>query len=189
MKIQQQSINLLGGVLEKFSRSTYVAFTATPFANVFINPDNEEDLFPSNFIYNLNSPSNYIGSESIFPEDAKYRGHLRIIDDIEALVPEKHKKNHNLQDIPESLKISVKVFLLSCAIRDIRKEKLKHRSMLINVSRFTDVQAQLAEHLRQYLNDIHEEIRQYLLSSSWATHNELLELQKIWEIEFFRFRH
>lgn len=176
---------LIREVLEKFSRSTYVAFTATPFANVFINPDNEKDLFPSNFIYNLNSPSNYIGAENIFPEDAKYHDQLRIIDDIEALIPEKHNKNHELENIPESLKVAVKVFLLSCSIRDIRKEKLKHRSMLVNVSRFTDVQARLAEHIRQYLNDVHEEIRQYLLSSSWATHNELLNLQKLWQTEFF----
>ena len=176
---------LIREILENFSRSTYVAFTATPFANVFINPDNEKDLFPSNFIYNLNSPSNYIGAENIFPEDAKYHDQLRIIDDIEAVIPEKHKKDHCLEDIPESLKKAVKVFLLSCAIRDIRQEKLKHRSMLINVSRFTDVQAQIAEHLRQYITDVHEEIRQYLLSSSWASHGELLDLQRLWEKEFF----
>lgn len=175
---------LIREILEKFSRSTYVAFTATPFANVFINPDNEKDLFPSNFIYNLNSPSNYIGAENIFPEDAKYHNQLRVIDDIEVVIPEKHRKDHYLEDIPETLKIAVKVFILSCAIRDIRKEKLKHRSMLINVSRFTDVQAQIAEHLRQYITDLHEEIRQYLLSSSWASHSELLDLKKVWEKEF-----
>lgn len=175
---------LIREVLGKFSRSTYVAFTATPFANVFINPKNEKDLFPSNFIYSLNSPSSYIGAESIFSEEGRYYNQLRVISDIELAIPEKHNKTHILEDIPESMKTAVKVFMLSCAIRDIRKEKLKHRTMLINVSRFNDVQAQIAEYLRQYLTDINEEIRQYLLSTSWSSHNQLIDLKNIWESEF-----
>lgn len=175
---------LIRELLGQFSRSTYVAFTATPFANVFINPDNEKDLFPSNFIYSLNSPSNYIGAESIFSDEGKHKSQLREITDIEPLIPVTHKKAHELHEIPDSMKMAVKVFILSCAIRDIRKEKLKHRSMLINVSRFTDIQGKIAEHLRQYLHDIHEEIRQYLLSASWSSHTELLDLKSIFEYEF-----
>jgi hypothetical protein len=175
---------LIRELLGRFSRSTYVAFTATPFANVFINPDNEKDLFPSNFIYSLNSPSNYIGTESIFGEEGKYSNQLRMISDIEPVIPESHKKSHFLDDIPESMKTAVKVFMLSCAIRDIRKEKLKHRTMLINVSRFNDVQAQISEYLRQYLTDINEEIRQYLLSTSWQSHTLLTDLKYIFESEF-----
>ena len=39
-----------------FQNSTYVGFTATPFANVFIDPDSIDsmknaDLFPQHFIY------------------------------------------------------------------------------------------------------------------------------------------
>ncbi|WP_047541373.1 Z1 domain-containing protein [Methylotenera versatilis] len=175
---------LIRDLLSKFSRSTYVAFTATPFANVFINPENEKDLFPSNFIYSLNSPSNYIGAESIFSEEGKHYSQLRIITDIELPIPESHNKDHELDDIPQSMKDAVKVFMLTCAIRDIRKEKLKHRTMLINVSRFNDVQAQIAEYLRQYLTDLNEEILQYLLSTSWSTHPKLIDLKNIWENEF-----
>ena len=175
---------LIRGLLDNFARSTYVAFTATPFANVFIDPSKENDLFPSNFIYSLNSPSNYIGADSIFPDESEYRSQLKEITDIEPLIPVTHKKTHDLHDIPDSMKMAVKVFMLSCALRDIRKEKLKHRSMLVNVSRFTDVQGKIAEHLRQYLNDIHEEIRQYLLSSSWASHSKLLDLKEIFQEEF-----
>ena len=175
---------LIRDVLGKFSRSTYVAFTATPFANVFINPENEKDLFPSNFIYSLNGPSNYIGAEKIFSEEGKYYNQLRLISDIELAIPESHKKTHILEDIPESMKTAVKVFMLSCAIRDIRKEKLKHRTMLINVSRFNDVQSQIAEYIRLYLNEINEEIRQYLLSTSWSSHYQLTDLKNILEDEF-----
>jgi hypothetical protein len=78
---------LIRGIIGKFARSSYVAYTATPFANVFINPDNDTDLFPSNFIYSLNSPSHYIGAASIFLEDGKHHHQLRDIGDAKPAFP------------------------------------------------------------------------------------------------------
>ena len=54
-----------------FKNATYVGFTATPFANCFIDPDSVDsmknaDLFPENFMYVLPSPSTYIGAKKIF---------------------------------------------------------------------------------------------------------------------------
>jgi hypothetical protein len=175
---------LIRGIIGKFSRSTYVAYTATPFANVFINPDNETDLFPSNFIYSLNTPSHYIGAASIFLEDGKYHGQLRDIDDAEASFPYAHKKDFPVDDLPESLRDAVRVFLLSCAIRDIRGEELRHRSMLVNVSRFTDVQARVSEKLRGFLYALQQEIQQYLAGSSWQGHPALARLRDLWQEEF-----
>ncbi len=176
--------SLIRGIIEKFSCSSYVAYTATPFANVFINPDNETDLFPSNFIYSLNTPSHYIGASSIFLEEGAHYHQLRDIADAEQSLPYGHKKDHVVIDLPESLKVAVRVFLLSCAIRDIRGEELRHRSMLVNVSRFTDVQARVSEKIRSYLWNLQEEIRQYLLSMAWRQHSDLIQLQKIWDDEF-----
>ena len=53
-------------LLGLFRRTTYVGFTATPFANIFVNPDSQEemlgdDLFPRDFIYTLQAPTNYFG--------------------------------------------------------------------------------------------------------------------------------
>ena len=53
-------------VLELFSRSSYVAFTATPFANIFIDHGVENDLFPRDFVYSLEAPTNYVGSAQTF---------------------------------------------------------------------------------------------------------------------------
>lgn len=68
-------------------QGSYVAYTATPFANVFMNPNDEEryteyldseesdnletierypDFYPSNFIYALGCPKGYIGASHIF---------------------------------------------------------------------------------------------------------------------------
>jgi hypothetical protein len=175
---------LIRGVIEQFACSSYVAYTATPFANVFINPDNETDLFPSNFIYSLNTPSHYIGASGIFLEDGKYNPQLRDINDAEAIFPHIHKKEHPVNELPESLKNAVRTFLLSCAIRDIRREELRHRSMLVNVSRFTDVQARVSENLRNYLWNLQEEIRQYLLSTSWRQHPDLVQMESLLGDEF-----
>ncbi len=50
-------------------RSTYIGYTATPFANVFINPVGDEDLYPKTFILNLPRPDGYFGPEKIFGRD------------------------------------------------------------------------------------------------------------------------
>ncbi|WP_231602682.1 Z1 domain-containing protein, partial [Herbaspirillum chlorophenolicum] len=171
-------------LLKKFSHSSYVAYTATPFANIFINPDREDDLFPSNFIYSLNTPSNYIGASSIFLDDGKHHGQLHDIDDAEEIIPHAHKKDLVLDDIPESLKEAVRVFLISCAIRDIRQEELRHRSMLVNVSRFTDVQRRVSEKVGNFLWTLQEEIRQYLSSISWKKHPQLVLLQTVFLDEY-----
>lgn len=175
---------LIRGIIAKFSRSSYVAYTATPFANVFIDPDNETDLFPSNFIYSLNTPSHYIGAASIFLEDGKHHHQLRDIDDAETSFPYVHKKDHLVTALPESLKAALRVFLLGCAIRDIRGEELRHRSMLVNVSRFTDVQARVSEKIRNFLYGLQQEIHQYLAGSSWRRHPDLVQLEQAWNEEF-----
>ncbi len=175
---------LIREVLGKFSRSSYVAYTATPFANIFINPDNEKDLFPSDFIYSLNTPSNYIGASSIFMEDGDHHSQLRDIDDAEDCLPYKHDKDLPVSEIPASLKDAIRVFFLSCAMRDIRKEALKHRSMLINVSRFNNVQSRVKDKVQAFCWALQEEIKQYLLSGSWKHHSELVYLHNLWQQEY-----
>ena len=64
---------LLRLVLQKFTKCTYIGYTATPFANIFISPltfDDvlKEDLFPRNFIYYLEPASNYFGPNESFIE-------------------------------------------------------------------------------------------------------------------------
>ncbi len=54
-----------------FDRSCYIGYTATPFANIFIDPDSADemlgaDLFPKNFIVSLDPPTNYFGATKVF---------------------------------------------------------------------------------------------------------------------------
>ena len=172
---------LIREILKRFGKATYVAYTATPFANVFINPDESQDLgadlFPHNFVYSLNTPTNYIGAAGIFSESGSHQYQVQDITDADSVFPYKHKKDLTFPSLPRSLCEAVETFLLSCAIRDLRKEPLKHRSMLVNVTRFTDVQGRLSILLKDYLYALTEEIKQYLADDDlWARHSRLKTL-------------
>jgi len=106
---------LIRQLIGRFSRVSYVGYTATPFANVFINPD-IDDLFPSNFVYSLNTPTNYLGVASFFSEAGTHKYCVQDIDDAEALLPYAHKKDHSVTTLPASLWEAVQVFLLSCVL-------------------------------------------------------------------------
>ncbi|WP_050871682.1 Z1 domain-containing protein [Comamonas testosteroni] len=177
--------SLIRKLLERFSRASYVAYTATPFANVLINPDIEKDLFPANFVYSLETPSSYLGVTSYFGEDAPHADAVKKILDAETLLPYTHKKNHPVTGLPESLTDALGVFLLSCAVRDSRKEPLRHRSMLVNASRFTDVQARIATLLKNELYVLREDIKQYLSSdTAWINHARLSRLHELWIMHY-----
>jgi hypothetical protein len=166
-------------LLDKFRQATYVAYTATPFANVFINPEGN-DLFPNNFVYSLNAPTNYIGASDIFSEGGRNTDQVVDIVDAEKTFPERHRKDLEIQALPESIKDAIGTFLLSCAIRDLRKENLKHRSMLVNVTRFTGVQNKLAELVKKYLHALLEDIKQYVADDDlWRGHPPLVTLHNL----------
>lgn len=177
-------------LLRLFTRSSYVGFTATPFANIFIDPDSEnemvgDDLFPRHFIYALEAPTNYIGSQSIFGEDVQLDC-LREIDDADVIFPSRHRRTLAVEVLPDSLQNALRSFILSNAIRDLRGEGSTHRSMLVNVSRFTDVQEQVANLLDHEMRELHREIRSYSqLDPVEACRSEAIaSIRKTWETEF-----
>lgn len=136
-------------ICEVFMDSNYVGFTATPFANIFINPETDEemvtaDLFPKDFIYVLPTPDPYIGAQKIFGQPSKehpnygscsYMLDNCYITDIKELT---NAEIHNLTEqqlnegpiyfkhqktwrgqLPSSLIESVRCFYLANAIRDL----------------------------------------------------------------------
>lgn len=146
-------------ILSLFSKFTYVGYTATPFANIFINPDvfDEElghDLFPKDFIFNLTPNEDYIGGKDIFLEDSKYKNALIRNDDCEEVLPKSHKKDFWLNGIPESLKDALIMFALSNAIRDLRGDEFTHRSMLVNISRFIKMHSFIMDFVEGYFRTL-----------------------------------
>lgn len=180
---------LIRELLDLFSRNSYVGFTATPFANIFINPDSPEemtndDLFPRDFIYALEAPTNYMGASRVFGD--RNDTIVREITDAELEFPKKHKSFFQVAQLPESLRAALRSFLLTCTIRDLRGEGPTHRTMLVNVSRFTDVQMQVQALIAAYLEDVKQDIRNYsALPTSQALRNATLtELHSKYQKEF-----
>lgn len=164
------------GLLKVFPRSSYVGFTATPFANVFINPETTnavegDDLFPRDFIYTLDAPTNYVGASRIFGEASDLKC-LELIEDAEEYFPRGQASDSFVEGIPPSLKDAVTCFFLVNTLMDIRIGMPKHRSMLVNVSHFTLIQNQVRDILDHEVRLMQGDIRNYAsLPFDEAMHN------------------
>ncbi len=183
---------LIREILANFSKSTYIGYTATPFANIFIEPDSqqemeEEDLFPRNFIKALEPPTNYSGAERIFIETGDlFQRTVRPVDDYVNILPLGHKKEdaRDLQILPESLLKAVRVFLLARAIRVIRGDGHKHCSMMINVSRFNDVQEKVEGLVYSYLQNLKSAIAVSALSEEANEDPHINDLKNTFDEEY-----
>lgn len=180
-------------LLNMFHRSCYIGYTATPFANIFIDPDQDsemdnEDLFPRDFIIGLDAPSNYFGPNKIFIDGLPDDGiptWLRYISDNEDVLPLKHKIDNEVPTLPDSLITALRAFLLTRTIRNLRGHKASHCSMLVNASRFTSVQGRLRNRLDDKLKSIQDAARIYGSAGSKALQDpEIAALHELWNHEY-----
>jgi hypothetical protein len=151
-------------LLSLFNKSAYVAFTATPYANIFIDheagsDDLGKDLFPKDFIYALDTPDNYFGARKIFLESENK--HLIPIDDFLEEIPPKHKKDFLLPSLPKSLLDAIRTFIINVGIRNLRKQGHKHNSMLIHATRFTMVHKKIGIHVENYFSSVKKDIESF----------------------------
>lgn len=174
-------------LLVLFEKANYVGFTATPYANIFIDPDTEKemldhDLFPRDFIYALEAPSNYIGARTIFGEDAPCAYMLESNNDCEAALPMKHKKEDVMAYIPESMEEAIASFFICNAVRDLRGDTKSHRTMMINISRFIAVQNQITKAVDGYVREAKREIHNYYLLGEDAMQYDIFkQIKKVYE--------
>ncbi|MCC2385648.1 Z1 domain-containing protein [Bacillus cereus] len=185
-------------LLQKFKKRAYVAYTATPYANIFIDHEakNDEigkDLFPRDFIYALDAPTNYFGAEKIFgQEDKRYVVEIPDSEAVYELDKDahydsntmpfviKHKKEYaeELKRLPETLKDAIRLFLINIAIRNLRNQK-KHNSMLIHISRLTDVHIKVKQLVEIYFGLLAKDVKAYgALANSY---HQSIHLQAIKE--------
>ncbi|PAW92267.1 endonuclease [Mucilaginibacter sp. MD40] len=151
-------------LLGLFHKSAYVAYTATPFANIFIDHQIEteelgRDLFPKDFIYALDAPTNYFGARRIFLDGG--RKHLVPISDWDGDLPLKHKSDLKPAKLPTSLLHAIRCFTLVTSIRNLRGQASKHNSMLIHATRFTDVHKGLSKLAEDYLDQLKDAVVSY----------------------------
>ncbi len=151
-------------LLKLFHKNTYVGYTATPFANIFIDPDEssyskEDDLFPSDFMIKIPTPENYLGQDFFFPSTSAEDKNQSVIDignseDKGYEEVFELKKYDEISLLPNSLEQAVRLFILVVAIRHIRGERNAHNTMLVNVSHLKVHQNRLELLIEEYRKKI-----------------------------------
>lgn len=186
-KNEQSTINAQIKRLVKNPKVAYVAYTATPFANILINPNDTEDLYPRDFIHVLPKPNGYYGTESIFgreplsgESDEDVDDGLPITrtipeDESKALQPRARQKEEEWElYVPQSLNQAMTWFILASAARRARNQGGKHSSMLVH----TSVRAAVHEETK-YLID--GELNSFKAKYARGALTE--KLREIWERE------
>lgn len=127
----------IAGILQKMPRCQYVAYTATPFANVFVDPDDAADIFPKDFILALEPSPEYMGAKSYF--------------DLEGLPDDPTPTNSNTEAYYRPVSVddqgdvtdddllgALDAFVLSGAVKLWRRERLaspaslRHHTMMVH---------------------------------------------------------
>jgi hypothetical protein len=161
-------------LLKQLPRAQYVGYTATPFANVFVDPNNEEDLFPKDFIISLPRPVNYMGVADFHDLDR----------------PDKEEPGPNekayVRDVtgddsdPANLPQAIDSYLLAGALKLYRAEKMpglekvfRHHTMLVHISHLKDSHHDTADLVSSLLAT-----GGYMGSSAWP------RLKKLWNEDF-----
>ena len=170
---------LIRELLDQFERRSYVGYTATPFANIFGDPDHQtesagSDLFPKDFIVRLNPAPGYFGPEEFFGSEPSVYGDelgtnpsdvlvVPVRDAIEWKPPSKKSTPWtSCEPLPESLLDGIADFLVGAAIKSFRVASNPginpHTTMLVNVPRMNTHQKSLQEAITNQKEKIHRDV-------------------------------
>ena len=155
---------LIRDLLRKFQRRCYVAYTATPFANILIphditDPTVGNDLYPKDFIVDLPKPDGYFGAEDLFgrldPVSGEEVGGLDVI----RRVPDQDVLALDQNVLPSSLETAIVDFILSGAARAQRGQSELPSTMLIHTSPRIAEQQQIATLVSHRFGELRDEWR------------------------------
>jgi len=163
---------LVREIWKEIPTGNYVGYTATPFANVFMDPSDEEELYPSDFIIDLPRPNDYFGAERIFGREPMNDADdpdpglnmIRLVSEDEASLlkpPGRVAERAEFDpDLPPSLVDAVVWFLVATAIRWARGQEEKHSSMLVHTTHYVAPHQAMGRRIEHLLDE---------LSRQWAS--------------------
>ena len=174
---------MIRDLLRRFQRLVYVAYTATPFANILIphdtfDPQVATDLYPRDFIVDLPKPRNYFGAEELFGRfDRATNDEVGGLDVIRN-IPETDLDALDGGSIPETLQTALLDFVLAGAARAQRGQGDAPGTMLVHVSQIILEQFDIATRISQHFSEIRDEWRYH------RTHGIRERLRIRWNHEF-----
>lgn len=154
--------------------AAYVGYTATPYANVFIDMNAyhtrlTNDLYPKDFIISLPKPPGYMGPEEFFGpnltgEDERFSS---VSERVLEIVPEEEidlvkkfvKDTTGRVEFPKLLKKAVKDFILGTAAKRRFEGKVLPSSFLAHTTHLQGQQAMLGKALEKLVVDLHQDWR------------------------------
>ncbi len=126
-------------------RCAYLAYTATPYANILTSQD-DYGLYPRDFIYPLERPADYFGSQQMFGNDQVGQ-------------PIELEQDSTGVLLTDGLRDALRWFVLATAARAGLGDSLEtfHSSMLIHTTQKTEEQIAFQPVVEGYLRQLAEE--------------------------------
>lgn len=173
---------LIRRLFSMFKCRSYVGYTATPYANIFIpsvpmTKKYGNDLFPRDFIIKIPKSADYVGAVEFFG--------LRGNDNVSAMplsreikrgatyLPVGTQKDDPVGELPEELKTAILSFIISTAYRNCRGQRNKPNTMLIHILRFVNTQKKLKKRVSDFYADIRARVK-------YGDPEINKQLQKLW---------
>ncbi|WP_424464151.1 Z1 domain-containing protein [Pseudoclavibacter helvolus] len=175
---------LMRDLWAEVSNGTYIGYTATPFANVFMDPSAEAaELYPSNFIHVMPTPDSYFGAARLFglgTEQAAVEidthDVLRHVPDVEldALRPAGKDAPFDAEVTP-SLVDAIRWFIVAAAVRRVRGQNEKHSTMLIHTTHNVEPHFDLRDAVVDFLEPRRARARDGDVREFYATFHEEID--------------
>lgn len=148
-------------LLAIFPRAQYLGYTATPAANVFVDPTDENDIFPRDFIVCLRRPlGGYMGVKDFFDFDEDDRP-LEGDDRPEGFLSNERAFLRSVgtgEDEDAKLAAAILDYVLAGAIKLYRAEhqglKFRHHTMLVHRSHKQSEHEMDAERVKEIWNSL-----------------------------------
>lgn len=170
--VGKDRVSVINGLLRQIlehPKSAYVAYTATPFANLLIDPSVDGDLYPRDFIVSMPRPREYFGAEELFgrPDDPEDNGLgvIRSVPTPEAALARPPAGQSVLDGwapgVGAELRRAILWFLLSTTARRRRAAGApaddrgpRHSTMLIHTSMLSEAHFRTREAVAEVVDDL-----------------------------------
>lgn len=164
----------ISDMLRTLPRSQYVAYTATPFANVFVDMEDEHDIFPKDFILSLRTPPGYMGAKELHDLEPP-------IDDTAANSNRRAFHRPIPLDSEEkrikALRTSLDSYVLTGATKLLRADQgfgtYRHHTMLVHESQSTGVHS-----------ETQVELERLWRSNAYGVPSTKARLRSLWDEDF-----
>ncbi|WP_426940070.1 Z1 domain-containing protein [Pseudarthrobacter sp. S6] len=170
--VNREITNLLGAL----KRAQYVGYTATPFANVFVDPDDAADIFPNDFIIALKRPAGYMGAKDFHDLGVEFENGSKSFATSNEAAFIRSVQGDEPDSVEESLRSALDAYLLSGAVKLYRADKselsFRHHTMLVHES------VKMIQH-----RDTADVLRELWAQGGYSS-SGLPRLEKLWAADY-----